>query len=115
MRHTCTLFILALAFGAGAMAADREEIYADQLDCATLKVLEGQTADAEQFQTKLAHAVDECVTTQDMASIYKGGKRYEERNPETVRMEMDERKGYLIDGVLRRIETCRRNGNFPQS
>jgi hypothetical protein len=110
MRHTCTLFTLFLFCGTGVMAADREKVYADQLDCATLKVLKSEAADAEQFQAVLDDAADDCVTAQGMASIHKGFKRYEDRNPETVRMEMEERKGYLIDGVLHRIETCRRSG-----
>ncbi len=92
------------------MAADREKVYADQLDCATLKVLQSQATEGVEFQAVLADAADDCITAQGMASIYRGFKRYEDRNPETVRMEMEERKGYLIDGVLHRIETCRRSG-----
>ncbi len=110
MRHTCALLILALMSGASAIAADREEIYARQLDCATVNMLENPIEDVDTLHIGLAAAVDGCITVQDMAASYKGVKRYEERNPETVRKEREERKGFLVDGVMYRIETCRRNG-----
>jgi hypothetical protein len=115
MRQICIIFAFAFVLGASAIAADREKVYARQLDCATLKVMESLPEDNKKFQAVLADAVDSCITVQDMASIYKGYKRYEERNPETVRKEREERQGHLVNGALHRIETCHRSGNCPKS
>jgi len=90
-------------------AAERKEIYAQQLDCATQMLMDTAVRGTDAVQ-RAAAAADACITREEMASIYKGFTPYEGRNAVTVRMEMDERKKMVVDGVLYRYQTCLRHG-----
>jgi hypothetical protein len=107
MRHSFAVFALLVL--PAVHAAERKEVYAQQLNCAT-QMLMNTAVRGEDNAQRAAAAANACVTREEMASIYRGVTLYEMRNAVTVRMEMDARKKMVIDGVLYRYQTCLRHG-----
>jgi hypothetical protein len=87
-------------------ATPRSVVYARQLDCtvSTTRTL-GSGIPADYIGHTVARAVDKCVTPADMKTLYHGLLKYEDRNPATVRHEMDARKLYVFKAALRRLDT----------
>jgi hypothetical protein len=110
MRRIFVVAALVVISATSSAASVRNEVYAQQLDCTTQETLDAAVAPLADLQAQAAQAAEACVTTQDMKASYTGFLKYEYRNPETVRKEHDERKAYLVQGALRRIESCRNQG-----
>lgn len=107
MRRIFAVLALAVVSTASFSASpNRKALYAKQLDCATQKTLAAAAGPVTDLQAETKLAVDACVTSQDMAAVYRGFLRNEDRNPETLHKEMDERKAYLAKGVAHRIASC---------
>jgi hypothetical protein len=110
MRRIVAVVAL-LAISASTFAASpRKEMYTKQLTCTLQQTLALAAAPAAQPEANIVKAAESCVKPEDMSVGYKGFVKYEDRAPETVKKELDERRVFMVKATARQINRCRKAG-----
>jgi hypothetical protein len=113
MRHIVVALTLATLATSSFAASPRREMFVKQVKCTVSTTLQAPQVSIEPSPADVAKAADSCVTSEDMAAGYTGYTKYSDRDAETLRKELDERKGFITKAALARLETCRKRG-IPQ-
>lgn len=113
MRRIIVALCLATLATSSFAASPRREMFVKQVKCTVQSTLQAPQVAAEPSPADVAKAADICVTSEDMAASYTGYTKYSERDADTLRKELDERKGLITKAALSRLETCRKRG-IPQ-
>lgn len=110
MRRIIAVVAL-LAMSASSFAASpRKEMYTKQLTCTLQQTLAMPAGPAVTPEASIVKAAEACVKPDDMSVGYKGFVKYEDRAPETVAKELQERRSFMVKATVRQIERCRKDG-----
>lgn len=113
MRRIVVALSLATLATSSFAASPRREMFVKQVKCTVTTTLRAPQASVNPSLADISKAADACVTSEDMAAGYTGYTKYSERDPHTLRQELDERKGLITKAAQARLETCRERG-IPQ-
>lgn len=113
MRRIVVALTLAILATSSFAASPRREMFVKQVKCTVQATLQAPQVATEPTPADVARAADICVTSEDLAASYTGRTKYSNRDAETLRQELDERKGVIAQAAISRLETCRKRG-IPQ-
>lgn len=113
MRRIVVALTLATLANSSFAESHRREMIVKQVKCTVSTTLQAPKTSVPPSPVDVAKAADLCVTSADMAADYTGYLPYSDRDAETLRKELEERKGLISKAALRRLETCRKRG-IPQ-
>lgn len=110
MRRIIAVAALLAVAASSFAASPRKEMYTKQLTCTLQQTLAMPAGPAAMPEANLVKAAESCVKPDDMSVGYKGFVKYEDRTPDTVAKELQERRAFMMKATMRQIERCRKDG-----